>query len=261
MKTIFNIFALLLIVGLMTQPVFAQNVEDGIVAYWDFNEKDGDTASDSSGNGHDGTLIGDPQWTNDGYFGGALEFDQVQDEVNVPYHADLNPEVFTITAWANVELGSVNHRAVVSSRDDLPGNAQQVRGYIFYAEPGNTWQFWTGAGPIPWKTVQGPDVNLGEWDHLAGTYADGMMEFYVNGESVGKTASQIVLNASQEFLIGAGANETANHNYFFRGMIDEVRLYDRVLDEDEIAAVMESESLAVEASGKLAVTWGQLKAK
>ena len=43
--------------------------------------------------------------------------------------------------------------------------------------------------------------------------------------------------------------------------IDEVRLYDRVLSEDEIAAVMESDSLAVEPSGKLAVTWGQLKAK
>ena len=39
------------------------------------------------------------------------------------------------------------------------------------------------------------------------------------------------------------------------------RLYDRVLDEDEIAAVMESDGLAVEAVGKLAITWGKLKAK
>ena len=38
MKTIISIFALLLLVGLMImiQPVFAQNVEDGIVAYWAF---------------------------------------------------------------------------------------------------------------------------------------------------------------------------------------------------------------------------------
>ena len=117
---------LLLLVGLMVQPVFSQDLKEGLVAYWDFNEKDGDTASDSSGNGHDGTLIGDPQWTNDGYFGGGLEFDQVGDEVNVPYHADLNQETFTITAWANVEPGSAGSRAVVSSRDEPP-----LSGYIF----------------------------------------------------------------------------------------------------------------------------------
>ena len=74
------------------------------------------TAADSSGNGHDGILEGDPQWTKDGYFGGALEFDQAGDEVNVPFHADLNQQEFTICAWANVDPESGNHRAVISSR-------------------------------------------------------------------------------------------------------------------------------------------------
>lgn len=237
-------------------PILVQAVEEGIVAYWNFNEKTGDTASDSSGNGHDGTLIGDPQWTNDGKFGGGLEFDGQGDEVDVPYHADLNQEVFTICAWANVEPGSAGHRAVVSSRADFP-----QRGFIFYAEPGNSWQFWIGAGANHWKSAQGPAVNLGEWDHLAGTYADGNHKFYVNGEFAAEQNFDISVNPEEEFLIGAGANETANHNYRFVGKIDEVRLYDRVLDEDEIASVMESDSLDVEASGKIAVTWGQLKAK
>ncbi len=255
MKTIISIFALLLLVGLMTQPVFAQNVEDGIVAYWDFNETSGETASDVSGNGHDGTLMGDPKWTNDGYFGGAIEFDQVGDEVNVPYHADLNQETFTISAWANVEPGSAGHRAVVSSRDEPP-----TSGYIFYAEPDNhTWQFWTGDGG--WNSVQGPAVNFGEWDHLAGTYADGTQKFYINGELAGEKDAGPIFNTQQEFLIGAGANERAAHEYLFKGKIDEVRVYNRELDENEIAAVMESDSLAVEPSGKLAITWGQLKAK
>lgn len=244
----------LLFTALVLQPVFAQNVTEGLVAYWAFDEDTGDTASDSSGNGHDGTLVGDPQWTNDGYFGGALEFDQAADEVNVPYHEDLNLETFTVTAWANVEPGSANHRAVISSRSDGP-----QRGYIFYAEPGNTWQFWTGGGG--WNSVQGPAVNLGDWDHLAGVYADGNQKFYVNGELVGERDSALTVNPDQEFLIGAGANETANHNYFFNGIIDEVRIYDRELNADEIPAVMNTDATAVEASGKIAVTWGQLKVK
>ena len=252
MKTF--ILALLLFAGFLMLPMLTQAVEEGLVAYWDFNEKDGETAKDVSGNGHDGTLMGDPQWTKDGYFGGGLEFDQVGDEVNVPYHEDLNQETFTVTAWANVEPGSANHRAVVSNRDEPP-----TAGHIFYCEPGNTWQFWTGDGG--WKSVQGPAVNLGEWDHLAGTYADGTQKLYVNGELVGEIASAPNVNPSQEFLIGAGANERANHEYLFKGIIDEVRVYDRVLSEAEIASVMESNPTAVEASGKIAVTWGHLKAK
>ena len=252
MKNVLIASTLLLLVGFSVLPVFAQDVEDGIVAYWAFNETSGETASDSSGNGHDGTLIGDPKWTKDGYFGGALEFDQVGDEVNVPYHADLNQETFTICAWANVEPGSANHRAVISSRN-VPST-----GYIFYAEPQNTWEFWTGDGE--WRKTQGPAVKLGDWEHLAATFADGTQKFYVNGELEGETASALIVNPSQELLIGAGANER-DHEYFFKGVIDEVLIYDRELDEDEIAAVMKSESFAVEPSGKLAVTWGQLKAK
>ena len=257
MKTIIVPFALLLLIGLAVQPVLSQNITDGIVAYWAFNEKDGDTATDSSGNGHDGKLMGDPQWTNDGYFGGALEFDQDGDEVNIPFHADLNQETFTICAWANVEPGSANHRAVISSRHEPP-----LSGYIIYAEPGNTWQFWTGTGSPPWSVVRGPAINLGEWDHLAGVCGNGKQQFYVNGELVGDIDAVVNVNGEQESLIGAGANERATHEYLFNGKIDEVVLYDRALSADEIAAVMEVESLtAVEASGKLAITWGQLKTK
>ncbi|MDE0483991.1 MAG: LamG domain-containing protein [Candidatus Poribacteria bacterium] len=256
MKSITFVFTLLLFAGFLVFPILVQAIEEGIVAYWDFNEKAGDTAKDVSGNGHDGKLLGDPQWTKDGKFGGALEFDQAEDEVNVPFHKDLNQETFTICAWANVEPGSAGHRAVVSNRDEPP-----TSGHIFYATPQNTWQFWTGDGVTPWVSVQGPAVKLGEWEHLAGTFADGKQMFYVNGELAGERDSKPNFNSKQEFLIGAGGNERAVHTYLFKGIIDEVRLYDRVLDEDEIAAVMESDSLDVEPSGKLALTWGQLKAK
>ncbi len=256
MKSITFVFTLLLFAGFLTLPAFVQAVEEGIVAYWDFNEKAGDTASDVSGNGHDGKLLGDPQWTKDGKFGGALEFDQAEDEVNVPFHKDLNQETFTICAWANAATGGTGHRAVVSSRADFP-----QRGFIFYATPQNTWQFWIGAGENHWKSAQGPAVNLDKWDHLAGTYTDGNHKFYVNGEFAAEQNFDISVNPNEEFLIGAGGNERAQHTYLFKGIIDEVRLYDRVLDEDEIAAVMESDSLDVEPSGKLALTWGQLKAK
>lgn len=255
MKKITFAFALIFIFAITIQPALSQTVVEGLIAYWALDETTGNNIGDSSGNGHDGTLIGDPQWTEDGYFGGALTFDQDGDEVDVPFHADLNQETFTLCAWANVETGGTGHRAVVSSRDDGP-----QRGYIFYATPDNTWQFWTGGGG--WKSVQGPAVSLDNWEHLAGVYSDGLQKFYVNGELVGeRNDAAISINTTQEFLIGAGANETANHNYRFKGMIDEVCLFARVLDEGEIGELMENNLTAVEASGKIAVTWGQLKVK
>ena len=83
-------------------------------------------------------------------------------------------------------------------------------------------RFWIGAGANHWKPVRGPAINLGDWDHLAGTYADGNHKFYINGEFIGEENFDIDVNPSEEFLIGAGGNERPVHTYLFKGKIDEV---------------------------------------
>ena len=87
------------------------------------------------------------------------------------------------------------------------------------------------------------------------------MKFYVNGELIGEKETPISLNTAQEFLIGAGANERANHAYLFKGKVDDVRVYNRELYLDDITAVMAGEVTPVEPAGKLATAWGKLKAK
>ena len=52
----------------------AGNASADLVAHWRFDEGSGTVAIDSSGNGNDGTLKGDPQWVA-GMYGAALEFD------------------------------------------------------------------------------------------------------------------------------------------------------------------------------------------
>ena len=244
----------------MTQSVLFADAEKGLVAYWNFDEGRGDIASDSSGNGHNGMLIRDP-WT-DGKFRGGLEFGSgpwifsIRDEVYVPYHEDLNQEdTFTVCAWANAATYGVGYRAVISCRDDFP-----QRGYILYCTPGNRWQFIIGIG-TGWEDIVGPAANLGEWEHVAGTYANGIMKFYVNGKLAGKKTATLVPNTAQEFLIGAGANERT-HEYFFKGKIDDVIVYDRELNRNEITEIMRlggKSFLPVEPSDKLVMTWGKLK--
>ena len=69
--------------------VSAAAPEDGLVAYWDFDENGGGTANDRSGNGHDGELVGDPEWV-EGAFGSALRFDEALEYVLVPHDDALN---------------------------------------------------------------------------------------------------------------------------------------------------------------------------
>jgi len=196
-----------------------------LVAYYSL---DGNT-SDSSGNANHGTANGDPQWVA-GKTGNALEFDGTDDEVSIPYSAALNPlDNFTVSAWAKAASGGTGHRAVISSRTEPP-----QKGYIVYATPANIWQFWTGTGS-GWQSVSGPSVSLDEWVHLAAIYTDGTKRLYANGVLAVEAAGTYVPNDADELLIGAGANETVTHNYFFVGAIDDVRIYDSVLSAAEIA--------------------------
>ena len=84
---------------IITTLSFANVAEDGLVAYWPFDEGKGKEAIDITGNGHDGEFNGNPKWV-DGKFGTGLEFDGVADHVVVADDADLAiEENITLMAW------------------------------------------------------------------------------------------------------------------------------------------------------------------
>ncbi len=199
--------------------------EAGLVARYAF---DGDLR-DSVGS-HHGTAIGDAQITTDAARGQVLALDGTGDAVDVAYSAELNPEAFTASVWANPDADGVGHRSPLTSRDDGP-----QRGYILYLTPENTWQFWTGTG-TGWHGTAGPAAQLGEWTHITATFADEQKALYINGRLAGEGSAPLALNTERPLRIGAGATEGPG-NYFFQGMIDEVRIYDRALSAEEVAGL------------------------
>jgi hypothetical protein len=52
-----------------------------LVLAYAFDEVSGTTAADASGNNHPGTLVGAPAWSGAGQYGGAIDFDAVNDAV------------------------------------------------------------------------------------------------------------------------------------------------------------------------------------
>jgi hypothetical protein len=201
-----------------------------LVGHWSLDEGAGTVAHDGTGNGHDGELIGAPQWI-EAYYGMGLQFAGSPDKVDIPHSAQLNPETaFSLSLWVNPDSSGSGHRSPITSRDDFP-----QRGYIIYIEPGNTWQYWLGIGS--WNNTQGPDVVFDEWTHLGATYDNGAKMFYINGELVAEGSGVITPNTAQPLRIGAGATEGAG-NYFWVGGIDDVAVFDHTLTGAEIQRAM-----------------------
>lgn len=153
--------------------------------------------------------------------------------VETPYSAALNPSVFTIECWTRV-TGGTAHRAAISGRNDT---GSQTQGYILYAVPGNTWEFWTGSGGSGvWEPVSGGAVTLNAWTHIACTYDGANKRIFINGVQTGSlVSSNFNPNIARGLRIGAGQNEGAA-NFLFQGDVDEVGIYSRALSASEISA-------------------------
>ena len=233
------------------------------VGVWLFNETAGDTASDSSGNGNDGTLEGDPNWVPDGKFGNALELDGAGDYVSVPDHETLDTELsetFTIVIWVQGTYRPNDWHGLVTKaqgwRVDMCYLLQRAANgkfeFALFGEGGN--DSWTASN------VQPKDDT---WYHVAAVYTGEEAQIYVDG----------VLSAKQGFaadIADTDAPVVIGTNYPtgiqpVEGLIDEAAIFSVALEEEDINTIMNDGLeetlgiLAVEPSDKLALTWGDLK--
>ena len=224
--------------------------DSSLVLYLPFDDNGGDIAKDYSQYGNDGALNGAPKW-GDGKFDGALQFDGAKDFVQVP-HADILSvdEEVTVMAWITTERhgGPGNYQGIVAKSNG-------PRSYSLYIESGGGLHFSTaGTG-----TVSTTKVPLDEWLHVAAMVVDGTHKYYINGEPAGQGGGGIKLPGladTQDVLVGKTWEGTRE----FLGMIDEVRIWNRALDEDEVRKEMGIGSeAAVNPSGKLSATWGKIK--
>ncbi len=249
--------------------IVGAGIDDGLIVYYPFDEATGDTASDASKNNNDAKLTGSAKWEpNDGKIGGALRLDgtgsSAEDDDGGDYIDGL--EAFTIAVW--VKSDTVGHdRGIIHSIDPDGGDNVFTLRYdaASWSTPGGTNLIkgaitTTGGG----QAYEGKsDVQTTEWQHLAFLWSSGeKLQLYIDGElddnpthnDDGKTGS---ITGAAKFIVGKGAKDASTS---WPGLIDDVRIYDRVLSESEIAELA-SGVLAVEVDGKLTTTWADLKQK
>lgn len=223
-----------------------QVVTDGLVSYWTFDKADidGETVKDVFGN-NDGTIVGEPQIVK-GKVGDALEFNGASDYVEVEDDESLQLwTTHTLEAW-------LYQKESRSSRIIDKITAGTADGLHLDTHPGTKLR--TCSGNCISTDI---DYSLETWVHAIVTFNDGEVKLYINGsvEGEGEVPSPLSGN-SLPLRIAADSN---GQNLFL-GIIDEVRIYNRVLNKTEINQNMNAEGLAVLSSyNKLAITWGKIK--
>jgi glucose/arabinose dehydrogenase/PKD repeat protein len=200
----------------------------GLVAAYGFNEGTGTAIADASGTGNNGTASG-TTWSAGGRFGAALSFNGTDGSVTVPDSSSLDLSTgMTLEAWVNPnQLGATWRTAVFK---------QSTNGMVYslYAHDGSR--------PLGQVNILGEQnasgtaqVPLNAWTHLATTYDGATLRLYVNGTQVASKPQTGTIPASTGPL-RIGGNSIWSE--WFRGLIDEVRVYNRALTAGEIQTDM-----------------------
>jgi len=210
-----------------------------LAGYWNFNENSGSTAHDKSTYSNNGTLINGPQWTT-GRFGNALGFDGVDDYVDcgsdpsLDITDEITIEVCISPATAQEVCGdgeTGNHGVAGKAEEGIPGTVWSWQ--LRYGSPNNCrlgFQFNGDPEGSRWVTVK-QNLTPGEWYHIVGTFDGTDIKCYLNGAL--KDTNQIsgIKSSNAKLFIA----KEGWHNYF-HGLIDEVRIWNRALSEEEIKA-------------------------
>jgi len=167
--------AFILVSGL----ILAGTADAELVGWWKFDETSGNIAYDSSGNGNDGRLQGDPQWV-EGWVGGALEFDGSGDYVDCGNAASLDiygaDAQVTIALWVKTPNVGQVHGSLVTKGEWKEGYSLLIKG-----EPRKLWAVDSDT------TLSADPLTNDQWYHVAVTTdgATGEVKFYINGQLSG----------------------------------------------------------------------------
>lgn len=203
----------------------------GLIAWWKFDEKDGRTAADSSGNGRDATVQGDPSWQPaGGKVGGAIalggdgDFLDVEDESAFDFTGGV-----TVAAWIKVTSFDRPWQALVAKGD---GAWRLQRN-----NEADTLEFACTGLQIPNGNQYGSlfgnrPIGRNEWRHVAGVFDGKRMSLYVDGTLDASQEAWGTINVN-DVPVQIGAN-AERENRFWNGLIDDLRIYNYGLPESQI---------------------------
>lgn len=201
------------------------HVEENSVLYLPMDESLGSTMYDQSGNGNNGTVY-NASWV-DGKYGKALSFNGADAHVEVANNSSLMPTYVSVSAWMKpVEISSTAKGIV------RKGAGWGVEGYALLYVDGEVRFGIANAGGEDWIAASSSLVDLNVFSHVVGVYDGTKIYIYVNGVLANsKTTSTTIGSNTCDLYIGQIDGVGSS---FLYGVIDDVRVYNRALNAEEI---------------------------
>ncbi|MFH0949349.1 MAG: LamG domain-containing protein, partial [Candidatus Aenigmatarchaeota archaeon] len=213
--------------------------------YWKFDETSGTTSGDSSGNGNDGRydggifndgiiMNGAPFTT--GKYGHGLNFNAINYFVEVPDSNVLSPSQFTLSAWIKWDGARYTDDrtfAAIISKGYYGGGEYTILMARDSANTKTNINFYVGGQLLTWENS---DINT-NWHLITATFNDTNATIYFDGIPKNSTILPIAVSTDYAMRIG---HETTTFSYPWGGAIDEVRIYNRALSQQEIQEDMNS---------------------
>ncbi|WP_336421631.1 LamG-like jellyroll fold domain-containing protein [Roseovarius sp. D22-M7] len=216
---------------------YTQIVPDGLIGHWRLDETSGTTAYDSSGNENHGTYKYAVTNSNNeiGQVSRALDFEGTDGYANIPYDLSLHiPTDFTISAWVRPEDTDTSTFGDPIFHNTRGGGSEDGI-YVSWK-----WQATNGRFCIvsiasdDWNYSEDFSCGLAQFDNSKWYFVMiirslGINFLYVNNELYHTFTTDFSDSQVNPFRIGGW-----HTSRYFDGLIDDVRIYDRVLSEDEM---------------------------
>ncbi len=210
----------LLSAGFFAKTSYAQIPTDGLVGYWPFNGN----ADDESGNGCNGTVFGATlipdrfENANSAYY-----FDGINDKITTEQEQFANNNKVSVSLW-------VKFNQIASAKYFLMCADFGV---------GTHWDSIAFAISIPYTNSAFGTPNFDEWNHFVGTYDGNYIRAYINGVYADSTLWQGNIYYFPRPLT------FAYFDTYWKGSIDDIRIYDRVLNATEVEILYNESTVGV----------------
>ena len=208
---------------------------NGLVGWWKMDEVGGTVVADASGRGNHG-ILQNGTWSS-GKSGGALQFHGTNSILTIPDSEDLDGmSALTLAGW--IRLNQLPTQSVVPV-----GKEAEDASYRVVIGANGAAQFVVSTANNAWYT-HGTWVDLpagtftaGTWHHFVGTYDRSSLKCYLDGQLVG-SASPVLSGEISDGVASLALGNLPWNRSDFHGMLDDVRLYHRVLSLGEIRQIV-----------------------
>ena len=192
----------------------------GLIARWTLDEIEGDIAYDSAED-NDAVVIGDALWQPDsGQIEGAIQLDGLDSFVKAPHVLNPKDSVFSIFAWVK---GGIPGQVIASQEGGADWLVTDPQGCLLTAL--------VSGGRTPGKPLLSDMiVTDGNWHRIGLVWDREYRSLYIGDELVATDTNPQNNLPSGEGDLFIGAAHDRHSSTFWSGLIDDVRIYDRVVE-------------------------------